>query len=45
MHWCLDETLALLSLFPVIGYCYIKIKAWFFKKINERISVSSSKNS
>ena len=32
MHWCMDETLALLSVLPFIGYFFTKLHIWWHKK-------------
>ena len=32
MHWCMDETLALLSVLPFIGYLFTKLHVWWHKK-------------
>src|SRR5271157_335584 len=34
MHWCMDETLALLSVLPFIGYFFGKLHAWWHKKFH-----------
>jgi hypothetical protein len=31
-HWCADETIALFSALPFIGYFFAKLHAWYHKK-------------
>lgn len=33
MHWCMDETLALLAMIPFIGYLFRKLHVWWHTKI------------
>jgi len=33
MHWCMDETLAVLAMLPFIGYFFRKLHAWYHKKM------------
>lgn len=33
MHWCMDETLAVLAMIPFIGYFFSKIHAWYHTKM------------
>lgn len=33
MHWCMDETLAVLAMIPFIGYFFRKLHAWYHKKM------------
>lgn len=33
-HWCADETIALLSAIPFIGYFFARLHAWWHKKFN-----------
>lgn len=33
MHWCMDETLALLAMIPFIGYLFRKLHIWWHTKI------------
>ncbi len=33
MHWCMDETLAVLAMIPFIGYFFRKIHAWYHSKM------------
>lgn len=33
MHWCMDETLALLAMIPFIGYLFRRLHAWYHKKM------------
>jgi hypothetical protein len=33
MHWCMDETLAVLAMIPFIGYFFRKIHAWYHAKM------------
>lgn len=33
MHWCMDETLALLAMIPLIGYFFRKVHVWWHEKI------------
>lgn len=32
MHWCIDETLALLAMIPFIGYFFGKLHAWWHRQ-------------
>lgn len=34
MHWCMDETLAVLAMIPFIGYFFAKLHAWWHKHVN-----------
>lgn len=34
MHWCMDETLALLAMIPFIGYMFRKLHVWWHTKID-----------
>jgi hypothetical protein len=36
MHWCMDETLALLSVIPFIGYLFTKLHLWWHAKFHHR---------
>ena len=36
MHWCMDETLALLSLLPFLGYYFSKVHAWWHSKFHHK---------
>ncbi len=36
MHWCMDETLALLSVIPFIGYFFAKIHNWWHSKFGHK---------
>lgn len=31
MHWCMDETLAVLAMIPFIGYFFRKLHVWWHK--------------
>lgn len=33
MHWCMDETLALLAMIPFIGYLFRKLHVWWHTKV------------
>ena len=33
MHWCMDETLAVLAMIPFIGYFFRKLHAWYHSKM------------
>ena len=33
MHWCMDETLALLAMIPFIGYMFRKLHVWWHTKV------------
>src|SRR5574337_1600414 len=33
MHWCMDETLAVLAMLPFIGYFFRKLHAWYHTKM------------
>jgi len=33
MHWCMDETLAVLAMIPFIGYFFRKLHAWYHAKM------------
>jgi hypothetical protein len=33
MHWCMDETLALLAMIPFIGYMFRKLHVWYHSKM------------
>lgn len=33
MHWCMDETLAVLAMLPFIGYFFRKLHAWYHAKM------------
>lgn len=33
MHWCMDETLAVLAMIPFIGYFFRKLHAWYHIKM------------
>jgi hypothetical protein len=36
MHWCMDETLALLSVIPFIGYFFAKLHNWWHTKFGHK---------
>lgn len=36
MHWCMDETLALLSVLPFIGYLFGKLHVWYHAKFHHK---------
>jgi hypothetical protein len=36
MHWCMDETLALLSVIPFIGYFFAKLHSWYHGKFHHK---------
>jgi hypothetical protein len=36
MHWCMDETLALLSVIPFIGYIFAKMHNWWHAKFGHK---------
>jgi len=33
MHWCMDETLAVLAMIPFIGYFFRKLHIWYHAKM------------
>lgn len=33
MHWCMDETLAVLAMIPFIGYFFRKLHLWYHAKM------------
>lgn len=33
MHWCMDETLAVLAMIPFIGYFFRKLHVWYHSKM------------
>jgi len=33
MHWCMDETLAVLAMIPFIGYFFRKLHLWYHTKM------------
>jgi hypothetical protein len=33
MHWCMDETLAVLAMIPFIGYFFRKLHIWYHTKL------------
>lgn len=33
MHWCMDETLAVLAMLPFIGYFFRRLHAWYHTKM------------
>lgn len=33
MHWCMDETLAVLAMIPFIGYLFRKLHVWYHTKM------------
>jgi len=36
MHWCADETFALLALLPFVGIYFYRLHAWYHKKFNHK---------
>lgn len=36
MHWCMDETLAVLAMIPFIGYFFGKLHAWWHKHFHHK---------
>lgn len=36
MHWCMDETLAVLAMIPFIGFFFAKIHAWWHKHFHHK---------
>lgn len=36
MHWCIDETLALLSIIPFMGYFFGKLHAWWHVRFSHK---------
>lgn len=36
MHWCMDETLAVLAMIPFIGYFFRKLHIWWHKHFNHK---------
>lgn len=36
MHWCMDETLAVLALIPVIGFLFRKLHTWWHKHFHHK---------
>jgi hypothetical protein len=32
MHWCMDETLALMSMIPFLGYLFRRVHVWWHTK-------------
>jgi hypothetical protein len=34
MHWCMDETLAVLAMIPFIGYFFRKLHTWYHSKMD-----------
>jgi hypothetical protein len=36
MHWCMDETLAVLALLPIIGFLFRKIHNWYHNTFHHK---------
>lgn len=36
MHWCMDETLAVLAMIPFIGYFFRKLHIWWHNKFHHK---------
>lgn len=36
MHWCMDETLAVLAMIPFLGYFFRKLHIWWHTKIHHK---------
>jgi hypothetical protein len=36
MHWCMDETLAVLALLPVIGFLFRKLHTWWHNHFHHK---------
>jgi len=36
MHWCMDETLALMAMLPFIGIFFRRIHHWYHQKISHK---------
>lgn len=36
MHWCMDETLAVLAMLPVIGFLFSKLHVWWHKRFHHK---------
>lgn len=36
MHWCMDETLAVLAMIPLIGYFFRKLHIWWHTKFHHK---------
>jgi len=37
MHWCANETMALMAMLPVVGYLFRKIQVWYHSKFHKEL--------
>lgn len=41
MHWCIDETMALMAMLPFIGYYFRKAHLWYHAKFHHKCHTKS----
>lgn len=35
MHWCANETMAVMAMIPVLGYIFRKLQVWYHDKYHK----------